>query len=141
MSARDRLEAAQVRLRAERELLGSDECEEADQERALFERATFEAWCEIERCRERWRQWNGVREGRPLHPFAWLAGPVLTVALIVRFGLPLNAVIGWAIAGLLSVEAWCWVRANLRTARLQAEVWPRPGEYEPDAPPPLIPRR
>jgi len=132
MTARDRLEVAQVRLRQEREIVPADDASELHREIELFDHAAFLASVEIESCRARWRQWDAIREGKPLDPVAWIAAPVLAIIGFSWLGTPTNAIIGWLIAGLLSVEAWCWVRTHLRAKGLESACWPRPEELPRD---------
>jgi hypothetical protein len=133
MNARDRLEAAQVRLREEREIVAVDDDAALLEACASFDAAAVQASVEIEACRARWRQWDGIREGRPLHPIAWVAAPLLAIMVHTRFDPPSTAVIGWLISGVLSVEAWCWVRTHLRARQLESACWPGPEERSPDA--------
>lgn len=132
MSARGRLEAAQARLRRVRDAVSSDEVAQVRAEQQVLDQAGSNAAVELVIISERWRRWSAIRDGRPLHPLSWLLGPVLALVAFAQLGAVTHRGVGWALSLILSIEAWCWVRTNLRAERLTRAFWPREGEFEPE---------
>ncbi len=123
MSPRERLELAQARharLGPQPALVAHPDIATLEGEIAQLE-AGLPALCrEVEAHRALHSRWDEVRDGRPLHPFAWFYGLLFFCSLFVlRFHVPGSAgVLLFVTAGLGSFDGILWLERARRSRSL-----------------------